>query len=275
MRIVNHKIVQEPGDAQTILQESTSNKGGSINPEYIIIHFTAGRSAESSVAWFKDSSARASAHLVIGRDGRIFQLMDFTRQAWHAGSSRWAGLKNFNNLSIGIELDNPGRLTKVGDRYVSWFKKDYTSENVVEAVHKHESSPTHWYEYTEPQIEACFEVCKAIRKKYDIKDVLGHEDVSPYRKTDPGPLFPMESFRARLFGREDEVMDIYEVTGNNVNIRRGPGTEFNSLGQLHQGTQVEFMRAEKGWFFVFVLEKPANNEEMLYGWIYEGLLRKV
>ena len=273
MKIQSNRLVS--GDSsEIIIQETTTNQEGVIEPQFIIIHFTAGRSAESSVAWFKDKTAKASAHLVIGRDGKIFQLIDFNKKAWHAGSSKWADLKGFNNFSIGIELDNPGRLTKVGDKYLSWFKKEYSKDNVVEATHKHEKQSSFWYEYTESQIEACFDVCKLLMTHYKIDDVLGHDDIAPYRKNDPGPLFPLENFRARLLGRDDNTTDIYEVVTDNVNIRRGPGKEFDSIGQVNQGTKVEFIRSDKGWFFVYLLEKPNENEEVKYGWIYEQLLSK-
>ncbi len=274
MKITNHSLISE-SPSEIIIKENTSNKDGAIEPKYIIIHFTAGRSAESSVAWFKDPSAKASAHLVIGRDGKIYQLVDFNLKAWHAGRSTWASLNGFNDLSIGIELDNPGRLTKVGEKYLSWFKKEYSKDNVVEAIHKHETVPSFWYEYTEAQMQACMKVCQVIMKKYEIQDILGHEDISPFRKNDPGPLFPMESFRSRLLGRNDDTGDIYTVVQNNVNIRRGPSTSFDSLGQLNEGTRVEFVKSNLGWFFVYVLDKPAADENLTYGWVHNSLLTKV
>ena len=245
-----------------------------MTPSFIIIHFTAGRSAESSIAWFKNPSAQASAHLVIARDGTITQLIDFNKIAWHAGKSSWANQRNFNNFSIGIEIDNPGRLHKVGDKYLSWFKKEYPKEGVVEDTHKHETRSSFWYEYSEEQIEACLQICKLLVKTYDINDILGHDDIAPFRKDDPGPLFPLENFRAKIFGRHDEVTDIYTVNTANTNIRKGPNTSFETYGQLPKGTRVEYMKSNAGWFFVFVLSKPSNNEEILYGWINSKLLTK-
>ncbi|MCP9762415.1 N-acetylmuramoyl-L-alanine amidase [Lacihabitans soyangensis] len=274
MKITNNRLVSERA-SEIVIQESTTNKGGEITPNFIIIHFTAGRGAESSVAWFKDPMAKASAHLVIGRDGKIYQLVDFNLKAWHAGVSRWTDTSGLNGNSIGIELDNPGRLTKVGDKYLSWFKKEYPKENVIEATHKHEKTPTYWYEYTEAQIESCFEVCKLLLQKYNIQDILGHDDIAPYRKNDPGPIFPMESFRSKLLGREDDTTDIYQVTTDNVNIRRGPNTEFDSYGQLNKGMKVEFIKSENGWSFVYVLEQPSNGLEPTYGWVKGTLLSKI
>lgn len=274
MKINNHKI------SKTLVGEeiefsATKNKGGEITPEFIIIHFTAGRSAESSVEWFKNQHAGASAHVVISRDGKITQLVEFNIKAWHAGRSRWAGKENFNNFSIGIELDNPGRLTKVNDRYYSWFKKEYNVDNVIAATHKHEKELSYWHNYTEAQMQSCFALCKELMMTYDIKDILGHDDIAPYRKSDPGPAFPMESFRAKLIGRDNDTADIYTINSNNVNIRKGAGTEYDSLGHLQKGKDVEFVSSKNGWFYVYVLEQQMENkEEPVYGWIHNSLLTK-
>ena len=161
MKISNNKLIAE-STSELVENTTTVNQGGTIEPRYIVLHFTAGRSAESSIAWFKNPTAKASAHLVIAKDGTITQLVDFNRKAWHAGKSKWANLNGFNELSIGIELDNPGKLSKVGDKYYSWFKKEYSKENIVEAIHKHDHTASYWYEYTEEQIEACLNVCKLL-----------------------------------------------------------------------------------------------------------------
>ena len=278
MKINNHRLVSEK-ESEQILQEKTNNKGGLITPNFIVIHFTAGRSAESSIEWFKndkiEASKRSSAHLVIDREGKIYQLIDFNQKAWHAGRSRWAENVGFNDFSIGIELDNPGRLKKEGDKYIAWFGKEYPKEGVIEAVHKHEDYASYWLTYTEKQIDACLNVCKNLMQKYpSIKDILGHDDISPIRKNDPGPLFPMENFRAKLLGRQDDTGDIFKVTANNVNLRRGAGTEFEIIRQLSKDTEVEFIKSNKGWFYVFIAEKPKEGEDVLYGWIHNSLLKK-
>ena len=245
MEITNHKLKAE-NTSEIIIQDSTNNKGGIIIPKFIIIHFTAGRSAESSAEWFKNPTAKASAHIIIGKTGKVIQQVDFNSLAWHAGKSKWASINSFNDNSIGIELDNPGRLNKVGEKYLSWFKKEYSKENIVELQHKHEKTPSFWYEFTEQQIETCFNICKLLMEEYKIQDILGHDDIAPYRKNDPGPIFPMESFRAKLLGREDDTADTYEITATNVNIRKGPGVDFDSYGQIKKGQKVEFMKSNMG-----------------------------
>ncbi|WP_300687620.1 N-acetylmuramoyl-L-alanine amidase [Chryseobacterium sp.] len=252
----------------------TPNKDGMMIPEYIIIHFTAGRGAESSINWFQDPTAKASAHIIIDRDGRITQMVEFNKKAWHAGRSRWADRSGFNNFSIGIELENPGKLNKVNDRFYAWFEKEYSKDVVVEAKHKHDNEVSYWHNFTEKQIDCCFRVCKLLMETYQIKDILGHDDIAPFRKNDPGPAFPIENFRAKLVGREDDTADIYKVNANYVNVRKGPSTEFDSIIQLKKDTEVEFIKSKLGWFYVYVLLKPGKDEEPLYGWINSDMLKK-
>lgn len=273
MNIKNNRLVAD-SSSEKIAQESTPNKGGTIDPKFIIIHFTAGGSAESSVEWFKNPKAGASAHLVIGRDGKIFQMIDFNKKAWHAGTSQWANWNGFNNFSIGIELENPGRLYKRGEKFYSWFEKEYPSNLVVERVHKHEDAPSYWLSYTDIQLEACLMVCQQLLAKYPIIDVLGHDDIAPFRKNDPGPMFPMENFRARLLGRHDDTGDIFKITKDKVNIRKDAGTNYEIVGQVSKNTEVAFIKSKNGWFYVFVAEKPQNGHDVLYGWVHSSLVSK-
>jgi N-acetylmuramoyl-L-alanine amidase len=124
--------------------EETPNKGGFLEPRYLVLHFTAGRSAKQSIDWLCSPQAQASAHLVVGRDGAITQLAPFNVKTWHAGVSHWEGLSGLNSHSIGIEMDNAGRLTKVGTTYRAWFQAEYPKEEVIRAKHKHEQDFSFW-----------------------------------------------------------------------------------------------------------------------------------
>ncbi|MCK5277868.1 MAG: N-acetylmuramoyl-L-alanine amidase, partial [Cyclobacteriaceae bacterium] len=165
------------------------------NLDTLIIHYTAGRDAESSARYLRKEEIKASAHLVIGRNGEIFQLVPFNKIAWHAGRSSFGGKSGYNNYSIGIELDNAGVLTKTGNDFQSWFGKKYTQSDVMEGVHRNESQPRYWHIYTERQLEVNEEITRLILDKYKpIVHILGHEEISPGRKQDPGPAFPLDKF---------------------------------------------------------------------------------
>lgn len=251
--------------------EETPNTGGMITPEYLVIHFTAGQSAESSVGHFKDPSAQVSAHVVIGREGGIWQVVPFNRKAWHAGQSAWAGRTGLNGFSIGIEFDNAGKLTKVGDNYQAWFGKRYDASGVVQARYKDETDVSYWHAYSEKQISVGLELAGLLTRTYSLKDVLGHEDIAPGRKVDPGPAFPMRSFRAYLFGRGGDELPQYEVTANLLNVRSGPGTEFATvMPPIPRGTRLSLHEMQAYWARVKLTEGTRQD-----GWVNNTFIRPV
>ena len=127
MEIENHKL-KDCG-----WQESPNHSGkfAASGPDSIIIHFTAGSSAESTVRTLCNPRYKASAHLVVGHDGSVTQLVPFDTIAWHAGRSSYGGRDGFNQFSIGIEIDNAGRLTRSGNGYAAWFGRIYDPDEVV------------------------------------------------------------------------------------------------------------------------------------------------
>lgn len=132
----------------------------------MVFHFTAGNNASSSINWLCNPDAKASAHIVLAQDGSITQLAPFNMKTWHAGKSYWDGLSGLNSYSIGIEIDNAGRLTKVGSTYRAWFQKEYPENQVVHARHKFENELTYWHTYTEKQIDRATQLAEVLAKEY-------------------------------------------------------------------------------------------------------------
>lgn len=202
LRIENHRLV---GDG--ISYRATPNCGGELKARYLVFHYTAGRSAESSVESLctRKPQGNASAHLVLARDGRIVQLAPFNVVAWHAGVSQWNGLVGLNRASVGIELDNAGALSRVGDKFIAWFGEEYGAGDVLLAEHKHGGGTRPWHAYTEAQIERALELAELLVEHYGLEAVLGHEDIARGRKQDPGPAFPLEAIASRALGRTRDV----------------------------------------------------------------------
>lgn len=271
MKILNHTLCQDDGEPFPFV--ATPNRGDKLEHKYLVIHFTAGRSAESSIKWLANPRANASAHIVIARDGSITQMVRFDRVAWHAGRSSWQGDVGLNQYSIGIELDNAGRMERVGGHWRAWFQEEFPDEEVLEAVHKNETVLSGWHTYTPEQIDAAIELSSVLVEKYELLDVLGHDDISPGRKTDPGPAFPMANFRARVLGRADDVEEIL-VTTTGLNIRTGPGTENPTLegSPLPEGTQVVVMGSQGNWRLVTVLD-TVHDVMDLEGWVHGRYLK--
>lgn len=226
-------------------------------PDTIIIHYTAGKDAASSANYLCKPEVKASAHLVIGRDGSVFQLVPFNTIAWHAGKSAYNGRIGFNQFSIGIEIDNAGILEKSGSEYMAWFGKPYPENEVIKAIHRNESKEKYWHCFTEIQIEKVEEICQAIMNKYSsIQHILGHEEISAGRKTDPGPAFPLDKIRDRLMQERDSESSIYEnkegfVDVDSLNIREFPSVQSEIINApLTKNQKVKIVQKNQNWYQV-------------------------
>ena len=129
----------------------------------LVVHYTEMESAEAALTRLCDPEAKVSAHYLISEAGEVIRLVPEDKRAWHAGASYWRGLRDVNSASIGIELDHPGHALGYRD-------------------------------FTEAQFEALVPLVNRIVKHHDIPraNVVGHSDVAPARKIDPGELFPWE-----------------------------------------------------------------------------------
>ena len=164
-------------------------------PDTIVMHYTAGSTAEGAVCHLCDLEKEVSAHLVVSRDLRIFQLIPFNIPAWHSGVSKWNDRTSLNQYSIGIEIDNAGKLDFIEGKFISWFEKEYPENEVVKLKHVNREQEEYWHKYNQEQIELLQEISKILIKKYEIKELLGHDEIAPDRKIDPGPAFPIKDFK--------------------------------------------------------------------------------
>ncbi len=155
---------------------------------FLVIHFTAGASGKSSIDFWRTPEAKgASAHIVIDRDGTIYQCRPFNRTCGHAGKSKWKGFSNLNSCSIGIELANAGDDPALAKRW--------TKLPLVKAKHKNSGPMTEWEAYPQAQLDSCKALAQVLCERYKLDDVVGHDDIAPNRKNDPGPAFPMQWLR--------------------------------------------------------------------------------
>lgn len=170
--------------------------GGSAMPvrRCIVLHFTSGASAQSSINFWKTPAAKgASAHVVIDRNGTVIQCRPFNRTAGHAGVSRWRDPKTgklyegLNACAIGIELANAGDDEKLARR---WSKL-----SLVKARHRNGGPEKLWEAYPSAQMTACQALCRALVSRYNLDDITGHDCIAPERKNDPGPALPMAAIR--------------------------------------------------------------------------------
>ncbi|WP_299823743.1 N-acetylmuramoyl-L-alanine amidase [uncultured Pontibacter sp.] len=152
-------------------------------PNYVIIHHTAQNSTEHTLKTFTTKATQVSAHYVIGRDGKVYQMLNDHLRAWHGGASKWGNNTDINSSSIGIELDNNG------------------------------AEP-----FAEAQINSLLGVLEMLKKKHGIPaaNFIGHSDIAPSRKVDPNPTFPWQKLSQSGFGLwyDADVLDSVVVAKN-------------------------------------------------------------
>ncbi len=205
------------------------NVGGRIEPALIVVHFTADRlDPNDSVNWFAQAKSKVSAHLVLGRDGSVTQMVDFDRLAMHAGKSHWNGRDGCNGFAIGIEVDNPGALAIRGKDGVAWFGTMFDREQYGLIEHKSDKyGHALWLPYTDAQMGALRGIIQALLRAYpSIVDIRGHDEicVPARRKNDPGPLMNMDGLRALLGGRApDDTKDVARAQKWLVSLGYEPG----------------------------------------------------
>ena len=262
-------------------------------PRFLVMHYTAGGSMNGSVSWFANPASKVSAHLTIGRDGAVKQSVAFTKVAWHAGRSGWRArdgerVSGLNRHSIGIELANAGAcVPTTGGGWINPLGVRVAAEDIVEARHRNGSvwfenignvQEPGWEVYTQAQMRAATEIAILLVDHYGLEQVVGHDDISPDRKRDPGPLFDMETFRGAVFGRGEDTDNYWKVradTPDGLAIREGPTKSAAKVREnnLDPGTVVQFNEAEGRWWYVTVLKD--NGDAELDGWVYSKYLEMV
>jgi len=132
----------------------------------IIEHFTNRLDPSAHPFYASIAGMKVSAHFLVRRNGELIQFVPCAKRAWHAGESSWNGRARCNDFSIGVELEGAGEVP-----------------------------------FTAAQYRRLAALTRALRARYPVRDIAGHSDVAPGRKTDPGPYFDWARYRAMLKGR--------------------------------------------------------------------------
>lgn len=278
MKIVNHRLVRDDGTPYPF--RPTPNQGGTITPRWLVMHYTAGGSAQESINWMANPQAKASAHIVIAKNGSITQMVDFNRRAFHAGESKWKGVVGLNGHSIGIELDGFGYLGNAGPGKWKFRSTTVPDSEVVVATHKFGTPKGGWPKYPKAQIDAAIELAKLLVKTYRLEEIIGHDDISPGRKQDPGPSFDMAGFRAAVMGQpvtppppppDGTTFPRFRVTASSLNVRGGPGPQNATVpgSPLPSGAVVRGLEDSGGW------KRIAAEDSGVTGWVSAQFLQPV
>jgi len=148
---------------EPIVRPSPNFDARTLPVSMLVLHYTGMADGASAIARLCDPDAKVSAHYVVEEDGTLYQLVNEADRAWHAGRSHWRGITDVNSASIGIEIVNPGH---------EWGYRPFP----------------------EPQMQTLLPLIAAIVARHDILsvNVVGHSDIAPARKDDPGELFDWE-----------------------------------------------------------------------------------
>ena len=184
--------------------------------KYVVIHYTGMQSEIESIVRLKNTRSKVSCHYLINRKGSITQLVMENKVAWHAGKSKWKKINNLNFNSIGIELVNKGH---------RWGYENFSNL----------------------QIKTLINLCLSLKKKYKIKNenFLGHSDIAPLRKLDPGEKFPWK--KLSKFG----IGIWYKAKIENVKIQKSKRSD------------LFFYNLNKIGYRYFSLRKRTNKDKMI------------
>jgi len=265
IRFRNHR-------AEGIPYENARWQGGTIVPEAIIVHDTASwLTIGNAQEYLRNNSSRfkPSAHFCIeALDGRgtnpadlIVQMVPVNKRANHAGTSVLNGRRGCNAFTVGIEHVNYGIMTYAGaGKALTWFghRVDIAEHGLVEMTTEAHGRGW-WMPYPSWQLEASAALMTGLMDRYDtIRNIYPHWYISPGRKVDTNPLFPLEALRAKVLGREEpddiladegsaEVVDQplvrIHVPGSSLNMRRWPSFHPNVLLSIPHGAQVPVIRS--------------------------------
>ena len=182
--------------------------------QFVIIHYTGMQSEIESIKRLKNPKSSVSCHYLIGRKGQITQMIDEKKIAWHAGKSKWKNFSNLNKNSVGIELQNKGH--NLG-----------------------------YEKFPNSQINSLIKLSKSLKKRYKIKkeNFLGHSDIAPLRKKDPGEKFPWKKLSKLGIGKW------YKIKKLNFNYSKKKSEKlfFKNLRQI-------------GYRYFKILERSKNDK---------------
>ena len=261
MRIKAHKL-------DGVEYRAAANIGPEIVPTIVVLHDTAGPLTKGSSAAYLASknTPGVSVHFVVETDGTITQLVPVNRRANHAGASIYHGREGCNAFSIGIEIVNPGRMDPVdrGDGVVrgrAWWGALFEDPvGILGLVRK--ATPQHgdgvWMSYPHAQIDAVVTLLSALFDGIkSLEAITTHWYVSPGRKVDVNPLFPLDQVRARVLGdHHPEDADAIEasepapaqqevqvVAAGGLNLRSWPSWNPNVITSIPDGTALPVLRS--------------------------------
>ncbi len=188
-------VVERPSPNHGPRKGQSGDTGAAVPVTLVVLHYTGMKTCGDALTRMCDPGAEVSAHYLVDEDGTTYQLVPESQRAWHAGRSYWRGISDVNSASIGVEVVNPG--------------------------HEYGYRP-----FPATQVDGIAALCRDIMDRHDIpaQNVVGHSDIAPGRKLDPGELFPW----AELANAGIGVWPVSPLSGASA----GDGTIWDSLAAI-------------------------------------------
>ena len=256
MRIKNHRV-------EGLRYTQAAYTGDQITPSIVVLHDTAGRLTRFNSADYLASKnpAKASVHFVVETDGTISQLVPTNRRANHAGKSSFNGREGCNDFSIGIEIVNPGRMSRKSEtQAVTWWGEEFACGLLgIQEVETPQHGRGLWAAYPEAQIRAVIDLLTCLFQGVPtLTDITTHWYIGPGRKVDVNPLFPLDQVRSAVLGHDDpaeiaadaasqpaDVSDMVQIEtpGDTLNMRSWPNWNHrNVIAAIPDGAIVPVLR---------------------------------
>jgi N-acetylmuramoyl-L-alanine amidase len=256
--------------------EKNYNPNIDLNPLFILIHFTTGTSMQSTINWFRSPSSGVSAHLLVGRNGRVVQFVPFNHLAFHCGTSTWEGVTNLNRCAIGIEVDNAGYL-KTTQKGFMRKNKVIPGDQVQKKKHWKESFERPWQIFPEDQVQIVLEIVRALKAKYpSIQEILGHDMVNLKNRVDPGPFYPLGELREAILGSPQQAIKHYRTTQScpiyeNID-NRIPNPDHPQFGLLPPST-IRVKEVHERWSLIIVKSNNQGKFTNKIGWVLSNSIK--
>jgi N-acetylmuramoyl-L-alanine amidase len=182
-------------------------------PNYVIIHYTAQDSAAQTLKTFTIPRTQVSAHYVVGKNGKVYHMLNDYMRAWHAGVSKWGNVTDMNSCSIGIEIDNKG------------------------------NEP-----FADAQVKSLLALLAQLKRTYNIPQAnfIGHQDIAPGRKSDPGLFFPWKQLAQKGFGywQDNMITEVAPDDFDSTIALRLMGYDTSNLPAAIQAFKRHFVQIE-------------------------------
>jgi len=213
--------------------------------KFIVLHYTGMKKESEAIKRLTDIKSKVSCHYLIKNNGEIVVMVPDLYEAWHAGVSSWKNFKSLNKHSIGIEISNPGH--------------DYN-----------------YKKFSKKQIQSLEKLCKFLIKKYRInqKNILGHSDIAPTRKKDPGEKFPWKYFAKLGIGKWHSILQKTLINNRrkkiNLTDRKIFFINLSRIGYLTKNTAI--LKKDKFLNLVVIAFQRRFRQELINGKIDQECL---